>query len=1153
MTWSQQKAETIAHFTRGAAMVARGDMRIPSEVVDHFGDTFVYDNPFIDIIDDTAHTFLRNELGMSEADEIMGGRSWEDWLRDEGLGSTTKYDDAPDWMVDEYEAAASMDPDQVLRRLDEVVERYAARAGWTVDETQLFVGRLYRWFDNIQQDELAKSITDAADDFEFFRRYSQFDPDQVGVVQVAVRKDVDWRTGDISATDQNRYSATVIEEELEIQFRSTDRRPSELMEVVERIDLANEAQAAAMNQMIRQRLSGISDIPQAKLNQTVRNIGEKLAQGVDPFGSEIQQELGLNLGLYIKTYEDFVKVSQAITESFPESMRAARARARDGFTDSTWDATYQRAAQRLADMTGTQLEEIEEWARRTLTPDAPQDEVADRVLSATMLMNFLGQDIKTLSDAAYFAADASPERAMLGTTLSNVTRIFADIQVRVAGLQSESGRILNSFKLRGMSPEEYAEALKAGNKGAPSDLEAGLGTTFTPEELDALTKSLVLANGDPELIRETIIHMARLMKEQDAAFTGKGVFEKVNRYRTAMMLYGPKTHAINVLNNAMVAAWLPFENIVAGGLTLDKTMLRFGVDQYTGMMSHLASSFNAALEAFRTGKNILAPGARVDEGILAVPKAVSNLGRLFNGFVDFPGRALMSADEFFKNVNYHGYVHAQALERVRKEAMEAGLEGAAARDFIARKTTDIQKNSVVTDAMADMTGLPKGAALNLRAMDYAAYGTFTNDLHGWAKSIQNMANEHPSMRFVMPFIRTPINLVRFSMERTPVLALAMDSHREMLAQGGRQRAIALSREAVGTAIWGTGAMLYMGGHITGRGPTDYEMRKQWMDAGNQPYSFKVGNRWISYARVEPLATAFGVLSDGWEIVNEHDEGEFSDEFSQVATAAIAGIMANASQKTFILGLTDVLNAVSGDDPRKVERLIGNVATSFSPNFLSQFNQDPHFREARGLFEAMKRRQFYGTDSESLEPRRNILGEKVLKPVGFPGRGFLSAANTSLNPFTVSYVDPEKADIQRQLIELGRRMPFPQPTRGNGAIDLRDRDRWDETGNRQSPYDRILEIVSEGPGNRPPLRQALEALLRSKKWTEASGGTLEFPGGERYERAAALIQGYHQLAERQVYDEYPRLLDEVKAVAQAEADAIRGRESDPDIIETLRRN
>ncbi|NIT80162.1 MAG: hypothetical protein GWO44_25500, partial [Thermoplasmata archaeon] len=214
----------------------------------------------------------------------------------------------------------------------------------------------------------------------------------------------------------------------------------------------------------------------------------------------------------------------------------------------------------------------------------------------------------------------------------------------------------------------------------------------------------------------------------------------------------------------------------------------------------------------------------------------------------------------------------------------------------------------------------------------------------------------------------------------------------------------------------------------------------------------------------------------------------------------------------------------------MERLIGNVATSFSPNFLSQFNQDPHFREARGLFEAMKRRQFYGTDSESLEPRRNILGEKVLKPVGFPGRGFLSAANTSLNPFTVSYVDPEKADIQRQLIELGRRMPFPQPTRGNGAIDLRDRDRWDETGNRQSPYDRILEIVSEGPGNRPPLRQALEALLRSKKWTEASGGTLEFPGGERYERAAALIQGYHQLAERQVYDEYPRLLDEVKAVA-----------------------
>ena len=76
---------------------------------------------------------------------------------------------------------------------------------------------------------------------------------------------------------------------------------------------------------------------------------------------------------------------------------------------------------------------------------------------------------------------------------------------------------------------------------------------------------------------------------------------------------------------------------------------------------------------------------------------------------------------------------------------------------------------------------PNQSGMNPAAIEYSRVTTFKNDLGGqvnadgtpqttWGQTFQKLANDHPSFRQIMPFQRTPVNLARWSWERTPVLA-----------------------------------------------------------------------------------------------------------------------------------------------------------------------------------------------------------------------------------------------------------------------------------------------------------------------------------------------------------------------------------------------
>jgi hypothetical protein len=455
----------------------------------------------------------------------------------------------------------------------------------------------------------------------------------------------------------------------------------------------------------------------------------------------------------------------------------------------------------------------------------------------------------------------------------------------------------------------------------------------------------------------------------------------------------------------------------------------------------------------------------------------------------------MTSDELFKQMNYRANMRAQILRQARSE----GITDPA---MLAQRLME-QKQFAFG---------PGGQAAHVLPLQYARDATFTTEMAegSWGKSFQNLAADHPMFRVVMPFIRTPFNVFNYSWKRTPILNRFNAEVKLDLAAGGERAALAQSRVEMGYAIWGTGALLASAGLITGRGPGDPDLKRQMMDTqGWQPYSIRIGDRWVSYKKGDPVFTALGLVADLVTISGEMAEKDQQMYFS----AAIAAITSNLTNRFFMQGAAEFMDAISSGDEKAINKFGVNLASSFLPNAARQLNGDDTLREARSFVDELLERtpgfQVGETKigSARLEPRRNLFGEKVMLPPGV-----LNWANRAFNPFTVS--GPVKDwDVADELIKLGRGIPMPSTTMFKGMIDLTDREKYGIGDGNQSPYDRMLEVIGNPPpeSGLKPLRQFMEELVQSEEFKKLPTEDADGKGGTKLDMARFYVASYQQFA------------------------------------------
>lgn len=512
----------------------------------------------------------------------------------------------------------------------------------------------------------------------------------------------------------------------------------------------------------------------------------------------------------------------------------------------------------------------------------------------------------------------------------------AAIQEQVAGMTAEAGRTLQQFRMMASAKDVNGSVLAAIAKrgGSPENARDAAETL-----LDAFETSPGQFN--------TLSRDALKPKFKD----------KLIELWYNSLLSGPQTHVVNIVSNTLTSLGQLPEYATAAAIGKGRTLFaRNQADRVlfgevgaraVGLMAGTREGLAQAALTFKTGE----PSDFVTKVEAQSQKAISGLkGEVLR----LPSRALAAEDELFKAIARRMELHGLAVREAGKE----GLKGDAAR----KRTADLVANP--TDDMME------------QALDYGRYLTFQRPLGPAASKISGFTEAMPIAKLILPFVRTPTNLIKFSIERSPFAPLLKEWRADFAAKGAR-RDLAIAKSVVGTGLGLVIAEMAANGMITGGPPTDRGREGMLRANGWQPYSFKVGDKYYSYSRLDPFATTIGVAAD----MATKYEGLSESQREDAAVMVVTSIMANLSNKTWLSGVSDMMEAIN--DPQRYaagfgKRLAGSLAV---PTVFNQIARtvDPVARQRDDYGDAIANR--IPGMSDDLYPVRTVLGEPIVSEGG----------------------------------------------------------------------------------------------------------------------------------------------------------------------------
>jgi hypothetical protein len=568
---------------------------------------------------------------------------------------------------------------------------------------------------------------------------------------------------------------------------------------------------------------------------------------------------------------------------------------------------------------------------------------AEQIMAARKL---LIQSATNVRDAMVRAAEGSEADIM---AYAEAKARHQMIQEQVSGITAEAGRALRAFrKLEGQQ-------------------EAGQIDAFLK---DATGKTLFQLQQEAKLGSQlaTPAQVSKFVNDS-AKPTWK---EMVIEAWISALLSGPKTHIANIMGNSISGLWRPVEtatsaligkarSVVTG--SQDRVLFGEAVSELFGMVQGSKEGVVAAYKAFKTEEPQLTSTRQIEQGHpKALPSASVNiLGRemeIGGKQARIPLRLLGAEDEFFKAVAFRGDINRQAYALAAKENLSA-------EKFNARVA---ELSMSPTEEMA------------LHAKEVADYQTFQTPLGKVGRSVQNFANSHMLAKFIIPFVRTPLNLLKYAGERTP-LGLFAEEVRDNISgkNGAVARDTQIARITLGTMIGVATYELASQGLITGGGPADKGKKAVMQADGWQDYSVRIGDMYYRYNRLDPFSIILGLVADAYEIHKATGSQHLDKE--HIPALIFAAISKNVLERASLRGPSDLIQAVADPD-RFGKGYIKSMAGTVVPALAAQSAQtiDPVIREARTVLDGIKSR-IPGL-SQGLHPKRDIWGEPMVREGGF---------------------------------------------------------------------------------------------------------------------------------------------------------------------------
>jgi len=738
---------------------------------------------------------------------------------------------------------------------------------------------------------------------------------------------------------------------------------------------------------------------------------------------------------HIDTDDDIKKVIQLMAEE-PEVKAATR-----GKIDN-------KKLQELAEGCGITVDDL-------LSRQTGEAWNAEKILAARNLMLASADKVR---DISLLVADGAGEAEKLA--LYRHIALHRSIVSQISGLGAEAGRSLQQFNVA--------------VRGVGKDITA----------INDFIRNLENSEVSIEKIAESIkmmqdpIKLAKFLSEPQKLTT----LEAFTKFRTACLLTSPKTHAVNVVSNVLNTFWQIPERLLASHMKIGEGADRVAKQEWKHLAYGTMMGFKDAIKLASTW-NFWKQGGSTHEVTRISPRTISRetmpalgaVADLLGKWCDIPMKALGAEDEFFKMVGHRGESHAIAYRIADSEGLSGKEAAIRIKDLIDNPTPEMEK----------------------AVGDYQRYITFQQKTDGIFKAMENVANAHPSMRLMLPFVRTPSNIWLETVERTP-LAPFTHSYKEAIKKGGVDAQIAMARYRLGTGMFSMVGMLAAGGYITSGGPIDPALKRAKMTSGWQPYSFKVDDKFYSFMKLEPISGIMELATDAIDVISATVDAKQADNIIRDVGLVIGHYL---TDRTYFKNISDMLEMIfeptSQSTSKYLSKLIGSAhplgqAGIWSNQYLVG---DNIMRDARTWIDQLLIRT--PGLSKEVPPLVDFWGDSI--PIK-PGIG-----PDALSP--IAYSIEKKDPVSQALLESDIKLRMPKRVmtfggHGTTGIPL-----------NATEYNAFVRASN---GRAKPY---LEQVVKSSDYKKASNEIKQLMFDN-------ILKGYRQLAKQEIYNSFPVLKQKV---------------------------
>lgn len=546
-----------------------------------------------------------------------------------------------------------------------------------------------------------------------------------------------------------------------------------------------------------------------------------------------------------------------------------------------------------------------------------------------------------------------------------------------AGTKVNEVDVARAGLLRTRLWDQYHQAIQAGNDDAAMEvekliepMEAGYNNlTATPgratefqkvfsaaDAIQARVRQLRTANIPYAQVKDEINEMVAQMRKAhtEADPEVQTLLDRIETYATAAKLTSPVTHLVNTLSNTFTYLQRGLEKNSTAAILQAQGRLPEAEAARTYAWGTQQGFINGArkfLDVY-TGEGEQQLGSKIEfarprTGVSAVPwhaaPPVERLKRLGSPF-----RALEAADNFWKSIIYDSEINTHALAQAKKEGITDHVDLAARTKWLMENPPDVWKESAWQTAM-----------------EY----TYQDDPGKLVNALSRI-QKLPGGKLLIPFIKTPANILRFQLRRSPMGLISKKNIADWKA-GGVARAEVMGKLGVGTGIMASALALYSHGKVTGAYPSDPRERAAWEQENRKPWSILVNGHWLSFDRIQPIGLYMSDIAALGEALRKDDFKEQERLSEKLAFQLLKGPL----DVNFLQGMSALMDLI--EDPEKSGKKFAMlVATGFVPNVLRDVrNQtDPTVRKPTTIAEAIEN-MLPGLSQEVL-PRVTVFGREV---------------------------------------------------------------------------------------------------------------------------------------------------------------------------------